>query len=128
VPRIFARGREAERQALVDWIVKETEKNHAQSMAQLWLSIGDQDFRKDLAKLQLPTLVTYGALSQLYPADASEWLANTIPHATRVGFANSGHAPHLEEPELFNKEIESFASQTAIEPPADSNISKSESN
>jgi pimeloyl-ACP methyl ester carboxylesterase len=128
VPRIFARGREAERQALVDWIVKETEENHAQSMAQLWLSIGDQDFRNNLANLQLPTLITYGALSQLYPAEASEWLANTIPNATRVGFANSGHAPHLEEPTLFNKEIESFASQTAIKPPADSSISKSESN
>ena len=114
VPRIFAHGGAEQQQALVDWMVTETEKNHPQSMAQLWMSIGEQDFRNDLANLQLPTLITYGARSQLYRAEASEWITNNIPNATGVGFADSGHAPHLEEPDLFNKEIESFARQTEI--------------
>jgi pimeloyl-[acyl-carrier protein] methyl ester esterase len=112
VPRIFARGRDSERKALVDWMVHETEQNHAQSMAQLWMSISDQDFRNDIANLQLPTLVTYGALSQLYRAEASEWITNNAPNASRFRFADSGHAPHLEETRLFNEAIESFARQT----------------
>jgi pimeloyl-ACP methyl ester carboxylesterase len=128
VPRIFARGREAERKALVDWMVHATTQNHAQSMAQLWMSIGNQDFRHDIAKLQLPTLVTYGALSQLYRPEASEWIARCAPTATKVVFPNSGHAPHLEEPDLFNKAIESFARQTTNAPPRDGNISKYDSN
>jgi pimeloyl-ACP methyl ester carboxylesterase len=128
VPRIFARGRETERRALVDWMVHETNQNHAQSMAQLWMSIGDQDFRHDIAKLQLPTLVTCGALSQLYQPEASEWIASHAPNATKVVFSNSGHAPHLEEPNLFNKTIESFARQTASGAPDELNIGKSESN
>ena len=114
VPRIFARGGAEHQQALVDWMVTETENNHPQSMAQLWMSIGEQDFRDDLANLQLPTLITYGARNQLYRPEASAWIANNIPNATGVGFADSGHAPHLEEPDLFNKEIESFARQTEI--------------
>ncbi len=114
VPRIFARGGAEHQQALVDWMVTETENNHPQSMAQLWMSISEQDFRNELANLQLPTLITYGARSQLYRAEASEWITNNIPNATGVGFADSGHAPHLEEPDLFNKEIESFARQTEI--------------
>lgn len=128
VPRIFARGRESARQALVDWMVNETEQNHPQSMAQLWMSIGDQDYRRDLAKQQLPALVTYGALSQLYQPLASKWVADTMPNATRVKFADSGHAPHLEEPELFNRKIESFAAQTGFEATNESNVSKSDGN
>ncbi|MCH7895105.1 MAG: alpha/beta hydrolase [Proteobacteria bacterium] len=115
VPRIFADGRESERQALVDWIVEETENNHPESMARLWMSIGNQDFRNDLARQQLPALVTYGMLSQLYPPEASAWIVRNMPNARRVGFTNSGHAPHLEEPELFNREIETFAEQTRFE-------------
>jgi pimeloyl-ACP methyl ester carboxylesterase len=109
VPRIFARGHEAQRETLTDWLVRETEKNHPESMAQLWLSMVDQDFREELAHIDVPALVAYGAHSQLYSAEASEWVANKIPNARRVGFANSGHAPHLEEPDLFNREIETFA-------------------
>ena len=114
VPRIFAHESAAQKQALVDWMVTETESNHPPSMAQLWMSIGDQDFRKDLVNLQLPTLIIFGRRSQLYRPEASEWLAENIANATRVEFANSGHAPHLEEPDLFNREIESFARQTEI--------------
>ena len=40
---------------------------------------------------------------------ASEWVAGQMPNARRVDFANSGHAPHLEEPDLFNHTIEKFA-------------------
>lgn len=128
VPRIFARDRAVERKALVDWMVHETEHNHSQSMAQLWMSMADQDLRNDLANISLPTLVIYGELSQLYRSEASEWVADNMPNATRVGFANSGHAPHLEEPDLFNKEIESFARQTEISQPNESSTDKSKSN
>ena len=128
VPRIFAGGRASERQALVDWIVEETENNHPESMARLWKSIGNQDFRNDLARQRLPALVTYGMLSQLYPPEASEWVARNMPNARRVGFTNSGHAPHLEEPELFNREIETFAEQTRIERSDGSGLRKSKSN
>lgn len=109
VPRIFARGQAPKRKALVDWIESMTERNHPESMARLWLSMAAHDFRKDLAKINAPALVVHGALSQLYSEEASEWVAGNIPQAKRVDFAHSGHAPHLEEPDAFNRQIEKFA-------------------
>ena len=116
VPRIVARGMETKRQILVDWIIKETENNHPESMARLWQSMASEDFQSSLASIKIPSLVTYGAHSQLYRAEASEWVAGQLPNARLLGFSDSGHAPHLEEPDLFNREIEIFAEQTGIEP------------
>ena len=109
VPRIFASGRRAECKALADRIINKTQENHPESMARLWLSMADQDFRRKLPEINTPTLVIHGALSQLYSEEASEWVAGQMPNARRVDFANSGHAPHLEEPDLFNHTIEKFA-------------------
>ncbi len=128
VPRIVARGQHAKRKALVDWVIDKTEKNHPESMAQLWLSMASQDFRSQLAAIETPTLVTYGALSQLYSPAASEWVARQLPNSRRVGFANSGHSPHLEEPDAFNRAIETFAEQTRVESPGGSAIRQENSN
>ncbi len=122
VPRIVARGMEAKRQILVDWMIRETENNHPESMARLWQSMASQDFQNSLASIRVPSLVTYGAHSQLYRAQASEWVADQLPDASLLGFSDSGHAPHLEEPDLFNRAIEKFANQTGVAPSGRSTI------
>ena len=111
VPRIFARGCLKERQGLADQIIGETEQNDAGSMARLWMSMADQDFRDDLSKIKVPTLIICGVLSQLYSEAANDWVVDQIQNARRVDFANSGHAPHLEEPEIFTREIKQFADE-----------------
>ena len=111
VPRIFAGGHRQECKALADRIVNETEKNDPESMARLWLSMAEQDFRSKLAQINTPTLVVHGARSQLYSKDASNWVVSHMPNARLIEFANSGHAPHLEEPDLFNQAIEKFADE-----------------
>ncbi len=111
VPRIFARGDAAESKQMIDSMVKVVQQNHPESMARLWESMAEQDFRTQLGDIEIPVLVTYGQLSQIYSEEASEWLADELPNARRVGFADSGHAPHLEEPDLFNQEIEKFADE-----------------
>jgi pimeloyl-ACP methyl ester carboxylesterase len=111
VPRIFASGRQEECKAMADRIINETEKNDPESMARLWLSMADQDFRGNLSQINTPTLVVHGARSQLYSEEASNWVVSHMPNARLVNFANSGHAPQLEEPDLFNREIEIFADE-----------------
>jgi pimeloyl-[acyl-carrier protein] methyl ester esterase len=111
VPRIFATGQCDERMAMTDRMVNETEKNDPESMARLWMSMAEQDFRGDLSKIDLPALVIHGALSQLYSEAANAWVADQMPDARRVAFANSGHAPHIEEPDLFDREIKKFAGE-----------------
>lgn len=114
VPRIFARGRQDERQALADQIINETDHNDARSMARLWMSMAEQDFRGVLSSIKVPALVIHGRLSQLYSEAANDWVAKQMPNARRVEFANSGHAPHFEEPKKFSREIKKFADEIEI--------------
>ncbi|MBB6250879.1 alpha/beta fold hydrolase [Nitrospirillum iridis] len=105
--RIFAAGNP--HAGLRRWAEEQVAACDAEAMASLWLDLLTQDFRSDLATLRLPTLVLRGALSQLYPAGTADWLTATLPQARQVIFADSGHAPHLEEPRRFNEIITGFA-------------------
>jgi pimeloyl-ACP methyl ester carboxylesterase len=58
-----------------------------------------------LRALELPLLVTQGrADTVVLPATAEHILA-TCPSAEASWYEGVGHAPHLEEPERFNREL-----------------------
>ncbi len=82
--------------------------NDPDLMAQAWESLCAMDLRADIARIATPTLVAYGARSQLYAPDVSAYLVKHAPNAVRVPFPMSGHAPHLEEPERFNRLLNDF--------------------
>jgi len=44
----------------------------------------------------------------VYDEPAAMWMEQHIPNSRRVAFAESGHAPYLEEPRLFNQALEQF--------------------
>jgi pimeloyl-ACP methyl ester carboxylesterase len=77
----------------------------------LWESLVREDFRPSLASIRQPTLVVHGAHSHLYGADTAGHLVEALPRARAVAFDRSGHAPHLEQPELFNSTLREFAAQ-----------------
>jgi pimeloyl-ACP methyl ester carboxylesterase len=54
-------------------------------------------------------LIVRGAQSQLYGPGTAEHLATALPNARCVRFDHSGHAPQLEQPDLFNRIIREFA-------------------
>lgn len=107
--RIFAGGREAERADLLRWAEAEIANADGHVMAGLWASMIAQDYRADLPRIQTPTLVAHGALSQLYAPETASFLAAHLPRAQTRAFGRSGHAPHLEEPEAFNRMVAEFA-------------------
>lgn len=107
--RIFASAPEAERAALLQWAEREIAGNDGNVMAGLWSSMIAQDYRADLPRLETPTLVVHGERSQLYAQETAAFLAATLPHAQARAFSRSGHAPHLEEPEAFNRMVADFA-------------------
>ena len=74
-----------------------------------WASLVRQDVRTLLERIQHPTLVVHGAQSRLYGEDTADHLVAALPHARAVRFERSGHAPHLEQPELFNQSLTDFA-------------------
>ncbi|MEC7963902.1 MAG: alpha/beta fold hydrolase, partial [Pseudomonadota bacterium] len=59
------------------------------------------DMRDTIADIDVPYLVCTGADSRLYREDVAQWIAAQAPQAQVARFAQSGHSPHLEEPEAF---------------------------
>lgn len=106
---IFAQPVAPARRALADWAAGEFAKGDAAAMDCVWQSLIRQDVRALLERIQHPTLIVHGAQSSLYGEDTADHLVAALPRARAVRFEASGHAPHLEEPELFNATLKTFA-------------------
>jgi pimeloyl-[acyl-carrier protein] methyl ester esterase len=106
---MFAQPIRAELREIADWASAEFARNDREAMAAVWASLVDQDMRAALAGVRQPTLVVHGARSQLYGEDTAAHLAAALPDARVLRFEASGHAPHLEEPEAFNRALADFA-------------------
>ena len=106
---MFAQPTDPAARELAAWAAQEFAGNDQRSIASLWESLVKQDLRPLLARIEQPTLIVHGAQSQLYGSDTAQYLAEALPNGKRVPFEHSGHAPHIEQPELFNTAIHQFA-------------------
>jgi len=109
MPMVFAAGRTDERDELIRTMLAFVRDNDVESMTHLWETLVHADYIDVVQRLDVPTLITHGRLSQIYPEEAAIWMDEHIPFSRRIGFADSGHAPHLEEPQLFNSKLAAFA-------------------
>ena len=106
---------------LLAYIGREIAAQDPQPLARLWGSLAVQDFRGRLSAISTPSLIIHGRFG-LYDAETSRFLERELPSATRVSFPDSGHAPHMEEPERFNRTIVDFHQRlTARREPAAAN-------
>ena len=103
---IFAQPTE---EGLAAWAGEAFARNDPEAIGALWSSLVAEDLRPLLSGIVQPTLVVHGSHSHLYGADTAEDLVRALPNARAIAFRRSGHAPHLEEPELFNAAIRDFA-------------------
>jgi pimeloyl-ACP methyl ester carboxylesterase len=106
---IFAQPLAEAHRALADWASLEFAKADPAAMASVWQSLIRQDVRALLERIQHPTLIVHGAQSTLYGEDTAGHLVAALPRARAVRFEASGHAPHLEQPALFNSTLKDFA-------------------
>jgi pimeloyl-ACP methyl ester carboxylesterase len=109
--RIFAQPVAAAHQADAAWASAEFARNDPAAIAALWESLERQDVRSLLRRISHPTLIVHGGRSALYGDDTAEHLVSELPRARAVRFAQSGHSPHLEEPEQFNRTVTDFAAE-----------------
>jgi proline iminopeptidase len=65
------------------------------------------DWRPEVARLSIPTLVVQGTDDPLPLASAEEWVA-ILPDARLVAIRGAGHYPHAELPDLFFPPVEVF--------------------
>ncbi|MGV6820163.1 MAG: alpha/beta fold hydrolase [Parvularcula sp.] len=89
-------------------LFRPVEKLNPEPLAAIWQSMAVQDLRRDVARLNVPTLLLHGLKSQLYSPEAGRYLHHLMPDAILHQFANAGHAPHLEEPDAFYEILGAF--------------------
>jgi len=111
VPRIVAPATAAAHPDLLARIVAVAQASDADSMANIWLRMADQDFRAVPGAVDVPARVVAGAHSDLYSVAASRWVAEQLPHGRLEVFERSGHAPQLEEADRFNSMLSAFADE-----------------
>ena len=70
----------------------------------------DPLLRRRLARIAAPTLLCWGAHDRLAPLNpCGQTWTKEIPGATLRVFDDSGHVPHLEEPEAVARTVLDFA-------------------
>jgi pimeloyl-ACP methyl ester carboxylesterase len=106
---IFAQPLDAESRKLALWAAEEFARTDREAVGALWASLVGEDFRPMLGHIRQPTLVVHGTQSHLYGSGTADHLVRSLPNARAVAFERSGHAPHLEQPELFNRILRDFA-------------------
>lgn len=106
---IFAQPLDEEGLREAQWAGEEFARNNAATMGALWNSLVEEDLRPLLGRIAQPTLVIHGAHSQLYGSGTADYLTEVLPSSHSRQFDRSGHAPHLEQPELFNALVRDFA-------------------
>ena len=70
------------------------------------------DFRAGLSQISVPTLLLYGAFSEMTTEANRVYMRDAIPDATLEVFDESAHTLMLEEPEKFNRVADAFAKAT----------------
>lgn len=61
-----------------------------------------------LASIRVPTLVVHGTDDRIVRLSSAEHIAAAVPDAILHAYEGIGHAPHLEDPQRFNRDLAEF--------------------
>ncbi|MGI8314795.1 alpha/beta fold hydrolase [Halobacillus mangrovi] len=96
------------------WMLEETMKVPASIASAILFDQSIIDCRPYLNSIQCPTLLCFGREEKLIPVAAGEHLKKSIANSQLEIFEQSCHCPFLEEPEKFNRLIESFLTSLKV--------------
>ena len=103
--RIFPGSDQAElRSLLVDQIQHMDSRIYRQAM----FSLGLFDVRKQLSKIDIPTLIITGEIDSTVSPVLQKVLTSSIPHAVQIIIPKAGHAVTIDQPDQFNKVLIDF--------------------
>lgn len=81
----------------------------AASWLTAWNSFVGKDYRDVLPRIDVPTLLAYGAKSHYYGPAVAEYVAARIPDAVLRLYPEAGHGPQVEAAEAFLADLDAFA-------------------
>jgi pimeloyl-ACP methyl ester carboxylesterase len=88
-----------------------TMKNRLATARLVWQPRGyDPNLHKWLHRIDVPTLLVWGANDRLFPKDYAFAWQRLIPGSKVVIVPECGHVPHVEKPSVFVSELQSFIS------------------
>jgi pimeloyl-ACP methyl ester carboxylesterase len=61
-----------------------------------------------LSQIHVPTLVVHGVNDRVVKLSAAQHTTRTIPGARLLTYDSAGHAPHLDTPARFNRDLAAF--------------------
>ena len=106
IPMLFKAPQAAED---IEWMVTECMRMPASIASAVLFSQTMQDYRADLAKVTVPTLVISGGIAnKMLPTESVKYVHENITDSRFSVYDESNHCPFLEEPERFNCEVEAF--------------------
>jgi len=106
IPMLFKRPPPAEE---VEWMVAENMRIPAAIASAVLFDQTMQDYRADLAKVTVPTLVIAGGMKdKMLPTESVKYVHENIPGSQFSVYEESNHCPFLEEAERFNREVDAF--------------------
>jgi pimeloyl-ACP methyl ester carboxylesterase len=80
-------------------------------MVFLWISIFSEDFRPVLKDITVPVLLTYSGDGLICTPATGEYMAANIKDSKLVIFPNCGHGLFMDNPAMFNAELEAFLAE-----------------
>jgi pimeloyl-ACP methyl ester carboxylesterase len=100
-------------QALAEpFAVEPGDERRPQPARAIWLqTVRKVDYRHRLAQVKAPTLVLAGRHDPQTPMPCAHELVAGIARSRLTVFERSGHAPFIEEPEPFTREVTAFLNQ-----------------
>lgn len=90
------------------WIYEQTRSNDPFVIVGMWIAMALKDYRSVLPKMTVPCLLAYGTESNYYGPETYAYMKSRMPDAAIMPFEGCGHAPHIQEPEKFNKSVMDF--------------------
>jgi pimeloyl-ACP methyl ester carboxylesterase len=109
--------------AFLEGVIAESLKVPARVWREALGSMRDDDFSAALPLIAAPTLVLWGERDEFTGRAEQDLLVTLIPGAKLTVHAESGHAPHWEDPETVARQIAAFidddvATAITTDPPA----------
>jgi len=107
VPMMFNKSKTTKKEDIA-WAFSQAKDNVPHVMINMWIAMAAADYRDELGKISVPTLLCCSGDGQLYSRRHGEYMKEHIGNAKLVFFDNSGHALMIEEPDKFNEELAIF--------------------
>lgn len=99
--------------ALLDWNQALCLMGSARASMDCVRAFSETDFRKDVQKIDVPTLIIHGDADHIVPVSASKKTAALVPHAKYVVYEGAPHGLFITHKERLNKDLMDFIANGA---------------